>query len=590
MSRQTGARTSAPEVADAVRSTKRWFLVIGVFSAGINILMLTGAIYMLQLYDRVLLSRSVDTLLALSLLAAIAYAVQGLLESIRSRMLVHLGVAYELALSPSAFAAASALALRGANNAQALQPVRDLERVRGFLAGGGPIAVLDMPFMPIFLAGCFLLHPWLGWLAVAGGVLIIAMTVTLEVVSRKTAKSAMLLAQKRNALLEASCRNAEAMLAMGFRKNLRERWFDVSRSALSETVSTGNFHAALKSWVKVLRLALQSVMIGLGGYLAIHDVVSSGAIVAASIMMSRALAPIELAIGHWRNFVATRESHNRLKTLMAAGDFGRGKTSLPAPCASLTVDNVVVCAPGDERRIVKGISFTLKAGSALALFGPSAAGKSTLARAIVGVWPPMIGEVRLDGAAIAQYPEDDIGRFIGYLPQDVELFDGTVGENISRFYPDAPNAEIVDAAIKAGAHEVILQLPKGYDTRIGDSGTKLSGGQRQRIALARALFRDPFLVVLDEPNSNLDGKGDQALNEAIASVRRRNGIVIIITHRTAMIRAVDHIAVLYDGRLEEFGRTEEILPKLVDTSRSEVTGRARGNDERGRSSTPQAAG
>lgn len=560
--------TRAPsEAASPVHSLGRWFWAIGLFSAGINILMLTGALYMLQLYDRVLLSRSIDTLLALTLLAAIAYAVQGLLESVRGRMLVHLGGAYEQALAPVAFTAASILSLRGGSTAKASQPTRDLERVRTFLSGGGPLAVLDMPFMPLFMAGCFLLHPLLGWLAVAGGAIIVLLTLVMEFIARHGSKDLMSLQQQRTSLLEASCRNSEAMFAMGFRSAMRDRWNKISDVALDQSVSITSQHAAVRSWAKVLRLGLQSAMIGLGGYLAIHEQVSSGAIVAGSIMLSRALAPIELAIGHWRAFVAARESHSRLKSLATISDAERCKTSLPVPRSEITVNNLVVCAPGGDRKIVKGVSFTLKAGSALALFGPSAAGKSTLARALVGVWQPLLGEVRIDGATIQQYPEADISRFMGYLPQDVELFDGTVGENIARFDPTASHEEIVSAAIKAGAHDLILRLEGGYDTRIGESGTRLSGGQRQRIALARALFRDPFLVVLDEPNSNLDGNGDQALNAAVVSVRERNGIAIIITHRTATIRAVDHIAVLNDGCFEDFGRTEDVLPKLVPSQK-----------------------
>jgi ATP-binding cassette subfamily C protein len=307
-------------------------------------------------------------------------------------------------------------------------------------------------------------------------------------------------------------------------------------------------------------------MLGLGGYLAIQNELSPGAIIAASIMMSRALAPIEIAIGHWRNFVGARESHRRLKKFLAAGRARRGATALPAPKKLLAVENIVVAVPGSDKPIIRGISFQLSAGSALAIFGRSAAGKSTLVRSLVGVWPLAGGQVRLDGATLDQYPEEQIGSLVGYLPQDVELLEGTVAENIARFDPKATDSEIVDAAMKAGAHDMILRLSKGYDTLIGEGGTRLSGGQRQRVALARALFRDPFLVVLDEPNSNLDGTGDQALNEAINSVRRRGGVVVVVSHRTATIAVVDHVAVLSDGRFEEYGTRDQIMPKLIRSS------------------------
>lgn len=549
--------------ASAAQGVYRWFWGVGLFSAAVNILMLTGAIYMLQVYDRVLVSRSVSTLVALSLLAFLAFAVQGWLDSIRSRMLVEIGAAYEDALSPAVFNTVSALALSGKNSAQAAQPIRDVEKVRMFLSGLGPTALFDLPFMPLFFGACFLLHPLLGAMALGGGVVIILMTVLAEFMSRKATAAGHSLGQERSSVLEAGRRNVEALVAMGFRGAVRDRWLKISADALSSHAESSSRTASLGAFAKTFRLVLQSAMLGLGGYLALNQQITAGAIIAASIMMSRALAPIEIAIGHWKNFVAARESHGRLQKLLTVGDLGRGKTRLPAPQRSLTVERLVVAPPGEQAAIIKGIGFRIEAGSALAIFGPSASGKSTLARALVGVWQAASGNVRLDGAAIEHFPEDQLGSHIGYLPQDVELLEGTVAENIARFHPDATPEEVVAAAVKSGAHEVINRLPNGYDTRIGESGSGLSGGQRQRIALARALFRDPFLVVLDEPNSNLDGNGDQALNDAIASVRSRGGIVIVITHRTATISAVDQIAILNDGRLEEFGPREEVLPKLM---------------------------
>jgi ATP-binding cassette, subfamily C, bacterial PrsD len=555
-----------PTPAEVVKSVSRWFFGIGIFSAVVNILMLTGALYMLQIYDRVLSSRSVPTLLALSGLALLAFAVQGLLDAVRMRMLVHIGASYEKLLAPSIFNAVNGLALGGFTSAQAAQPVRDVERVRSFLSSLGPTAILDMPFMPLFLAGCYILHPWLGYLAFGGGVSIILLTVVAERISQNHAKKSLGLAQDQNTLLEASRRNAEAIVAMGFRSALRKRWQDSNTTALAGHVTVSGRTATAGAWAKALRFVLQSAILGLGGYLAIEQQVSPGGIIAASIMMSRALAPIEIAIGSWRNFVAARESHARLSKLLTAGNLGRGQTSLPAPRNGLSVENLIIGYPGADAPVVKGVSFALPAGSALAIFGPSAAGKSSLARALVAVWRPLGGSVRLDGAAIEQFPEDEVGRHIGYLPQDVELLDGTIAENIARFDPTATAKEVVIAAMKAGAHDLILRLPSGYDTRIGEGAMRLSGGQRQRVALARALFRDPFFVVLDEPNSNLDSHGDVALNGAIASVRERGGVVIIITHRIATMASVDHVALMNEGRFEEFGTRDQIMPKLVRPS------------------------
>ena len=567
---QSPATATAPaadkrqSAADAALTALRgWFIGVGVFSAVVNLLMLTGALYMLQVYDRVLMSRSVPTLIALSGLALVAFGVQGLLDSIRMRMLVNIGAGYEMRLAGPAFDAVGGLALGGANTFQAGQPARDIDRVRTFLSGMGPTAILDMPFMPLFMLGCFILHPWLGYLALAGGAAIILLTVVAEYVSKRHSTKAMPQANERASVMEAARRNAEVLAAMGFRHCIRQRWIEASQASVASNVEASGRTASIGAWAKTLRLVLQSAMLGLGGYLAINTQISAGAIIAASILMSRALAPIELAVGQWRHFVAARESHVRLRKLLAAGNLGRGRTSLPAPKREISVEGLHVTAQAGKTLIVKNVSFTVKAGSALALFGPSAAGKSTLARALVGAWRPAIGHVRLDGADVTQFPEQEIGRHVGYLPQDVELLDGTIAENIARFDPDASSEQVVDAAIKAGAHEIILRLPEGYDTRIGEGGVRLSGGQRQRVAVARALFRDPFLVVLDEPNSNLDGNGEQALNAAITSVRERGGVVIAITHRPSLMAAVDYVGIMKDGTLDEFGPKEKVVPKLM---------------------------
>jgi ATP-binding cassette, subfamily C, bacterial PrsD len=528
----------------------------------INLLMLTGALYMLQLYDRVLTSRSQATLVALSLMALAAFGVQGVLDTVRSRMLVRIGARFDEMLAPRAFDAVTVLSLRGAPPARAIQPVRDIETIRGFLSGLGPTALFDMPFLPLFLAGCFLLHPGLGWLAFAGGLVIVALTISVDLLSRTAAQETQSHALERHVAVDMARRNAEAIAAMGFRHAMQNRWSDINTRYVAGAVRVAATAGSFGSVAKIFRLMLQSAILGLGAYYAIHQEISPGAIIAASIMSSRALAPIEIAIAHWRTFVACRQSYARLRetleTVAAAAPLALAK-----PRRSVSVEDVYVAAPGAQRPILQGINFRLAAGSAVGIVGPSGAGKSTLARTLVGVWPAASGQVRLDGAALDQWGEAQRGRYIGYLPQDVELFEGTVAENIARFEREASPEAIVAAAQTAGAHELIIRFPQGYDTPIGEGGAKLSGGQRQRIALARALYGDPFLVVLDEPNSNLDAEGERALASAIHAVRRRHGIVVMITHSTQAIESTDLVAIMRDGRFAEFGPKDEVARKLA---------------------------
>ncbi len=546
----------------ALAQSRRWLFAVGLFSAFINILMLTGAIYMLQLYDRVLTSGSVPTLVALSLIVVLAYTVQAGLDTIRGRMLVRTGARFDELASPAAFDAVSRLTLAGAEPGAAQQPVRDVDNVRTFLSGLGPTALFDMPFMPLFLAGCALLHPGLGLLALGGGIVIIILTLSVETMTRSRSADMQKHALDRQVMIDSTRRNAEVARSMGMGGRLQERWRGVNETYVNGNVGIAEMTGTFGSVAKVFRLLLQSAILGLGTYYAINQQISAGGIIAASIMAARALAPIEIAIAHWRGFVAARSSYGRLKTVLAklAPD---DKIALPQPTQRVEVEGLVVGAPGSREPIVHGVSFALTAGSALGLIGSTGSGKSTLARALVGAWTPLAGKVRLDGAALDQWSEPELGRHIGYLPQDVELFDGTIGENIARFDPQAQPDAIVAAAKAAGAHDLIVHLRNGYDTRIGDAGSKLSGGQRQRIALARALYGDPFLVILDEPNSNLDQDGENALIAAITSVRQRGGIAVIITHRLAAIAAIDQIGVMNTGRLEQFGPKEEVARRIV---------------------------
>lgn len=551
-------------VASALASCRGAFAAVALFSGVINLLMLSASFYMLQVYDRVLSSHSVPTLVGISLLLLAAYCLQGFLDAIRVRMLARIGARFDEQVSPAAFAAAQKLPLLGFGADKALQPIRDLDQIRGYLSSLGPTALFDMPWMPLFFAGCFLLHAWLGWLTIAGGVVIVALTYLTESGSREATRAMMASGLARQSVAEASRRNAEAMTAMGMGSAFQTKWRKANLRHVQDWLSGSDATSGLGSFAKVFRLMLQSAVLGLGAYLVIIGELTGGAMIAASIMTSRALAPIEIAVAHWKGFVSARQGLARLEQVLSAPQFEqRERTALPAPRRDLTAENLIVAAPGLQTPILSGVSLRLEAGQGLGVVGPSASGKSTLVRALVGAWRPLKGEIRLDGAGIEQWPPDEIGRHIGYLPQDIELFEGTVAENIARFDPQARGAAIVSAAQAAGAHDLIVQLALGYDTRIGEGGASLSGGQRQRVGLARALYGDPFLVVLDEPNSNLDHAGDEALTAAVRSVRARGGIVIVVTHRQTAIAGVDHIAMMQGGRIKAFGPKEEILQKII---------------------------
>ena len=563
MNRTPPAPSGAPVTA-ALASCRGAFAAVGLFSGLINLLMLSGSFYMLQIYDRVLSSRSIPTLVGISLLLLACYALQGFLDAIRIRMLARIGARFNALVSARAFATLRRSALLGAGGDQAMQPVRDLDQIRAFLASMGPTALFDMPWMPLFFAGCFLLNPWLGWLAMGGGIVILALTWLTERRSRAAGRAQFASAAARQAVLDACRRNAEAVTAMGMMRALRLKWRQADQRHVHDWLAGSDATSGIGAIAKVFRMLLQSLVLGLGAYLSIRGEISGGSMIAASIMTSRALAPIEIAMAHWKQFVAARQGLQRLGQVLDADD-GRDavRTALPAPCRELVADNLVVAAPGRPHPILLGASLRISAGQGLAVIGPSASGKSTLARALVGVWQPLRGDIRLDGASIDQWEQDELGRHVGYLPQAVELLDGTVAENIARFAPDAPDAAIIAAAKAAGAHDLIVGLEHGYDTPIGEAGASLSGGQRQRIGLARALFGDPFLVVLDEPNSNLDHEGDAALTQAVQGVRARGGIAVIVTHRQSAMAGVDHVAMMAEGRILAIGPKADVLQKMM---------------------------
>lgn len=555
-----GARS--PEVWRTFSTCARWFGGVALFSALVNILYLTGSLYMLQVYDRVLTSRSVQTLIALSLIALAAFLLQGLLDGLRARMLARIGAHFDALLAPRVYQVVAELPLKGLRGAEIIAPVRDLDQVRSFLSGLGPTALFDMPFMPIFLIVTFLLHPWLGWLTVCGAIVIVGLTLFTERRSQPPARAIAEISARRHNLAETTRRNAEVIRALGMRGSFLDRYSEVSERHVAETLKASDVVSGLGAFAKVFRLVLQSASLGLGAYLAIQGDISPGVIIAASILTSRALAPIETAVAHWKGFVAARHSYRRLERSLALVPADDQHLPLPTPRSHLVAEDVVVAPPGQPRPVINGVSLRLAAGDAIGVIGPSGSGKSTLARALVGVWPAARGRIKLDGAALDQWG-DELGHHVGYLPQDVELFDGTVAENIARFAVRPEADAIISAARAAAAHDLILELPQGYDTPIGEAGTALSGGQRQRVALARALYGDPFLVVLDEPNANLDTAGDEALNGAIQGIRARGGIAVVITHRPSGLAAVNLVAILKDGRISAAGPRDEVLQKLV---------------------------
>jgi PrtD family type I secretion system ABC transporter len=533
-------------------------------SCMINLLYLTGSLFMLEVYDRVLPSRSVPTLVGLVVLAGGLYIAQGVLDLIRGRILGRIGTALDEALNSRVFETIVRLPLMVGGRNEGLQPLRDLDNVRSFLGSAGPSAFFDLPWLPFYLAICFAFHVMIGLTALVGAIILISLTVVTEFMSRAPAREALGLAARRNDLATASRRNAEVLVAMGMTGRLTRRW-----SAANENYLAGNQHASdvtggLGAIAKVMRMMLQSAVLGVGAYLVIHQEATAGIIIAGSILSARALAPVDLAIAHWKGFVAARQSWHRLNRLLASLPAQGTPTLLQDPSNRLSVENLTLVPPGgDQKIIVQDVTFTVEAGTGLGVIGPSGSGKSSLVRALVGVWQPLRGKVRLDGAALDQWSSDVLGRHIGYLPQDVELFAGSVAQNISRFDPEAGSEGIIAAAKEAGVHEMIIKMRDGYDTQIGEQGTALSAGQAQRVALARALYGDPFLIVLDEPNSNLDTEGDEALTRAVRAARERGAVVVVVAHRPIGIEAVDQLLVLKDGRMQAFGPKEQVLGQVL---------------------------
>ncbi|MCB1520362.1 MAG: type I secretion system permease/ATPase [Hyphomicrobiaceae bacterium] len=582
--RQRGRR-GANDIMSALRRNWAIFVAVGFFSGIVNVLALTGSMYMLQIYDRVLTSHSLPTLVGLSVLMAGLYVAYGLLDFFRVRLMSRVGMRIDEDVSGKVFAVVQLLPLRAQRELEGERPIRDLDAIRQFLSGLGPTALFDMPWLPVYLGVVYLLHPMLGLFATAGAVLLVGLTIWSEVASAAPVRRAAQSYKDRSTLAEAAHRNAQTSRALGMSERIGARWQTLNTRYVDDTTAASDATSAIGTASKILRLLLQSGMLGLGAYFAVKGEVTAGVIIAASITLSRALAPIELAISHWRGFVAARQGYHRLVTLFDAVDLDQQeRLKLPAPHKSLSVHNLFVAPPGASKPVISNVNFELQAGDAMGVIGATAAGKSTLGRALVGIWKPshIASAIRVDGASLDQWPPTELGRHIGYLPQDIGLFEGTVAENIARFDPEAKSDDIIAAARAANCHELVVRLPDGYQTRIGDDGQKLSGGQRQRIALARALYGDPFLIVLDEPNANLDADGEAALTQAIAAARARGGIVIVIAHRPAAIAAVNMLLMVADGQVKAFGPRDEVLRKVMQGAapgQSAVPGMGSGQDQ-----------
>jgi ATP-binding cassette subfamily C protein len=556
-------------LAELTRGLRSVVIFLFLISGAINVLALTGSLYMMQIYDRALTSGSVPTLLVLSALAIGLYLFQGGFDIIRSQVLVRVGARMDKKVAPLAHRVAIDMPRFGFSTSEALERGRDVDTVRGFLGSQGPAALFDLPWMPIYLAFIYFLHPMLGALTIAGAFVLTVMTVISEVLTKRLSLSTRKAAIARNTIADCNARNAEVLKAMGFAGRAVGRFNEANGEHLELQTKANDITGTFAAVSRVLRMVLQSALLGLGAYLTIKGELSAGAIIACSVASARALAPVDLAIGNWKSFIAARMAYARLRDTVVALVSAEQPMQLPIPSKRLSVERATIAAPGSGQVILSDITFDLEAGQALGIIGPSAGGKTTMVRALTGIWPVLRGSVRLDGADLSQWREDEIGQHIGYLPQEVSLMDATIEENICRLEPQPDYRKVVEAAKCAGVHEMIVKMPMGYRTQLGPQGLALSAGQRQRVALARALYGNPFIVIMDEPNSNLDGEGEDALTQAIQGIRERGGITIVIAHRPSALVAVDLVAIVQNGRMVAFGKKQDIMtPGAATTTRT----------------------
>lgn len=559
---QPNDTTGPDEISLVYRESRSTLVATAVFSAIVNVLMLTGSLFMLQVYDRVLPSASVPTLVALFGIVAALYAYYGFLEFLRARLMVRMGRKVEERLRGRVFDAVTTHALRRTPGVGS-QPLNDIATIRQYLSGQGLFAFFDMPWMPFYLAIIFAMHWILGVASLFAAVSIFVLAVWSERATRTPLAEATKSTVRGAIMTDEGRRNAEALHSLGMAGTMRKRWMEVQQVALDHQTEANDVGGMLSSISRVLRLFIQSGILALGAYLAIQHEISSGSMIAASIIMSRALAPVEQAVANWQQFLGFRKARERLGQALRIVPKDRTLMRLPEPKGRLSVENLTVMLPNIEKPLLQGLTFSVEPGEGIGVVGPTGAGKSTLARALVGITVPTRGHVRIDGATLDQYDPNELGRHIGYLPQDVQLFDGTAAQNISRFQPDANADDIVAAAKLANVHDFIMRLPDGYNTPLGENGARLSTGQRQRLALARALFGDPKLLVLDEPNSALDAEGEAALDFAIRQAMQRGAAVIVIAHRPSALAAIPKMLVLADGKTAALGPRDEIMRKVM---------------------------
>ena len=551
-------RANKSDLEEALKLCKGAFISAAGFSMVINVLQLVPTIYMLQLYDRVVPTGNRSTLLMLTLIVIVLFLTMGALEWVRSQILVRVSSRLETLLNERLFQVAYKQSLYTGGQRASSQPLDDLTSLRQFMTGNGLFAFFDVPWMPVYIAVMFIFHPLYGWAAVGTSIILVIVAVIQEKATGKLLGEANTLAMAGRGLVNKNLRNAEVIESMGMLRNIQTRWLEGAQQVLLLQATASSRAGLISGLSKVIRLSSQSLILGLGAYLVIENEITAGLMIGGSILLGRALAPIDMMIGTWKGFITARGQYHRLNELLIQIPADADKMTLPAPEGSFQIEAAVVVPPGAKTPVLKGITLAINKGDVVGVIGPSGAGKSTFARALLGIWPTASGKIRLDGADVFAWSRDELGPYIGYLPQDVELFEGSVSENIARFGEIAPD-KVVNAAKMADVHDLILRLPEGYDTVIGATGGNLSGGQRQRIGLARALYGDPVIVVLDEPNSNLDEQGEFALGNAIQRLKHKRATVIVITHRNNVLANVDKLLVLNDGLVTIYGPKEDVM-------------------------------